>query len=132
MRKLLLLGLLLASASVQAQTTVTKSSTPDTRTATITFTNGHVSQVTYDKFEQRVTTTYMTTVTSDSSGITANTDTSTAIGSMPSTPVFENMKLIRLGQTKADVQGFVGQPVRITRTINADGITDVWLYGDQS
>jgi hypothetical protein len=96
------------------------------RYAYITFLNGHVTEMTYDKYVQPepVYTYYI-------NGVPVQPDT-VPIGSMPSTPLFDNMKLIRLGHTKAQVSAYVGQPVRVTRTINADGIMDVWFYDDQS
>lgn len=98
------------------------------RSATIRFVHGRVTDITYDKYVQPDPV-----YTNEVSIAPGSQVISTApIGNMPSTPLFDNMKLIRLGHTKAQVSAYVGQPVRVTRTINADGITDVWFYGDAS
>jgi hypothetical protein len=125
MKKLLFLGLLLASASVQAQDSsgvVVNTTATDSRTAVITFVNGHVSEITYDKLMPTYTYTYSVGDQYSNASVTIG-------GNMPNI-TFDNMKLIRLGYTKPQVQGIVGQPGKITRTINADGVTDAWFYGD--
>ena len=98
------------------------------RSATITFVNGRVTEITYDKYVQR--DPVYTNVAPALPGV--QVVSTVPIGNMPSTPLFDNMKLIRLGHTKADVSAYVGQAIKVTRTINADGITDVWFYGDAS
>jgi prepilin-type processing-associated H-X9-DG protein len=75
------------------------------RSATITFVDGHVSEITCDKYVQP-DPVYTKVI----SGIPAGTQvvSTEPIGNMPSTPLFDNMKLIRLGHTKAQVSAYVG------------------------
>jgi prepilin-type processing-associated H-X9-DG protein len=125
---------LIILAALAAATSITAVRADD-RIATITFVDGHVTEITYDKSVQSVNNQNVVTV-AGVPGVPGDqiiTTTPIPIGNMPISPLFDNMKLIRLNQTKQQVSADVGQPAKVTRTINADGVTDVWFYdGGQS